>query len=101
MTNPTFVISTIDDPIEAKATRDQIERGERNLAWLAEHWADFLPQARGKFLAVAGQEGHVAETIAEAWAWTTRVHPEDNGALVQYVRPNQGPRIYANQRCLA
>jgi len=52
-----------------------------------------VPQARGKFLAVAGQEAFLADTAAAAWAWVEARHPEDDGAVVQYVRPQQGPRI--------
>jgi hypothetical protein len=53
---------------------------------------------RGKFLAVAGQEGFIAPTPEEAWAWVDTTHPEDDGAIVQYVRPETGPRIYASHR---
>jgi hypothetical protein len=82
-----IVIGSIDDPAEAAAIRARIEQGERNLSWLGQDWAGFLPQARGKFIVVAAQEGHVAESAAEAWAWAKAAHPEDEGALVQYVRP--------------
>ena len=54
------------------------------------------PQARGKFLAVVGQQAFVAETPEEAWALAKAAHPEDDGAISQYVRPEQGPRIYAH-----
>ncbi len=101
MTKPNFVIGKIDDPVIVAATCAQLERGERNSAWLAEHWAELLPQARGKFVAVAAQTGHIADSAAGAWTWAMTVHPEDNGAIVQYVRPEQGPRIYANCGLLA
>ena len=101
MTDPDIVIGEIKDPAECARIRAQIERGERNRAWLAEHWADLLPKARGKFVAVAGQEGHVAESAADAWAWAQSAHPEDDGALVQYVRTEQGPRFYANRGSVA
>jgi hypothetical protein len=45
-------------------------------------------------LAVAGQEPFIADTPEEAWAWVDATHPEDDGAMVQYVRPEKGPRIY-------
>ena len=96
-----IVISEIQDPAECAAIHARIEQGERNLAWLGEHWADLLPQARGKFVAVAAQEGHVADTAAEAWAWAKSVHPEDEGVLVQYVRTETGPRIYAHRGQMA
>lgn len=93
-----LVFGSIDDPVKAAAIHARIERGKRNLKWLGEHWADLLPQARGKFVAVAAQQGHVAESSDEAWAWAKAVHPEDDGAIVQYVRLETGPRIYANRR---
>jgi hypothetical protein len=96
--NGEIIMESVDDPVEAQRIREQIERGWRNAEWLSNHWADLLPQARGRFVAVAGQEAHVADSIEQAWAWAKTAHPEDDGALVQYVRPEQGPRIYANRR---
>jgi hypothetical protein len=95
---PRFVIEEVNDPAEAARCQTQMERFRRNRDWLQTHWADFLPQARGKILAIAGQEGFVADTPAEAWEWVARTHPEDDGAFVRYVRAAQGPRVYANRR---
>ena len=95
-----IILESIDDPVEAKRIRERIEAGWRNAEWLSNHWADLLPQARGRFVAVAGQEAHVADSIEAAWSWVDATHPEDPGALVQYVRPEQGPRIYAHRRHL-
>jgi hypothetical protein len=75
-----------------------MERARRNSNWLGCHWAEVLPQARGKFVAVAGEEGFVADNPEQAWAWVRRVHPEDDGALVQFVRADINPRIYAYRR---
>ena len=97
MTDPLIVIGSIDDPAECAAIRARIKQGERNAAWLSKHWADFLPQARGKFVVVTAQEGHIAATSEEAWAWAKARHPEDEGAIVQYVRLETGPRFYANR----
>jgi hypothetical protein len=96
MDEPRFLIEEVTDPAEIARSREQNERIRRNLHWLQAHWADVLPQALGKHLAVAGQEAFIAETPEEAWAWAKAVHPDDNGATVQYVRPEKGPRIYAN-----
>jgi hypothetical protein len=96
MREPVFQIEEINDPVEVARCKAQDERDRRNSDWLQAHWADLLPQARGKFVAVAGQEAFIAGTPEEAWAWAARVHPEDNGALVRHVRVGQGPRIYAN-----
>lgn len=101
MREPQFVIEEVSDPAEIARHQAQMEQFTRNSEWLAAHWADVLPQARGKFVAVAAQEVFVADTIEEGWAWTEAKHPEDQGALVQYVIPGQGPRIYANLGQLA
>jgi hypothetical protein len=97
MAQPQFIIEEVTDPDEIARARAQDERHRRNNEWLETHWADVLPQARGKFLAVAGQEPFIAETAKAAWAWVDATHPEDDGATVRYVRPDTGPRIYGNR----
>lgn len=96
MSQPRFVIEEVDDPVEVARSRAQAARARRNSDWLQSHWPELLPGVRGKFLAVAGQEAFIADTPEEAWALARAAHPEDDGALVQYVRPERGPRIYAN-----
>ena len=91
-----LILEEVNDPVEAARCRAQLERARRNTDWLEKHWGDLLPQARGKFLAVAAQEAFIAGTPEEAWAWVRTNHPEDDGAFVQYVIPEKGPRIYAN-----
>jgi hypothetical protein len=98
MAEAKFVIEEVTDPNEIARARAQSERHRRNTDWLQAHWAEVLPQARGKFLAVAGQEAFIADTPAEAWAWVDTMHPEDNGAIVEYIRLEKGPRIYAGCR---
>ena len=95
MKEPIFQIEEINDPVEVARCKAQDERGRRNSDWLQAHWPDLLPQARGKFVAVAGQEAFIADTHEEAWARARKAHPEDDGALSQYVFPGKGPRIYA------
>jgi hypothetical protein len=92
-----LILEEVKDPAEAARCRAQLERARRNLEWLETHWNDVLPQARGKHLAVAGQEAFIANTPEEAWAWAASNHPDDDGAFVQYVIPEKGPRIYANR----
>ncbi len=92
-----LVITEVTDPTEVARFRQQDEQAQRNRAWLEAHWSALLPQARGRFLAVAGQEAFLGETPEEAWAQAQAVHPEDAGVLVQYVLPQQGPRSYANR----
>jgi len=82
MNDSKLIIEEVHDPAEAARFRAQHEQAKRNDDWLQAHWADVLPQARGKFLAVAGQEAHIAETPEEAWAWAEAAHPEDHGAIV-------------------
>jgi hypothetical protein len=77
------------------------EQARVNADWLESHWSELLPPARRKFIAVAGGEGFVVETVQAAWAWVDKNHPGDAGALVQYVPCAQGPRIYVNYRRLA
>jgi len=98
MSDREFVIEEVSDPDEIRRSRAQDERHRRNSAWLQSHWRDVLPQARGKFVAVAGQEAFIADTPAEAWAWVEMTHPEDNGAIVRYIRTQRGPRVYADRR---
>ena len=96
MADDNFVFEEVTDPDEIQRSRAQFERHRRNSAWLQAHWGDLLPQARGKFVAVADQEAFIAETPEAAWAWVEATHPQDNGALVQYVLTHRGPRIYAH-----
>jgi hypothetical protein len=94
---PRFTIEEVTDPVEIARFREHDERARRNSDWLQAHWADVLPQARGRFLAVAGQEAFVADSPEEARALAKAAHPEDDAVLVQYVFPTVGPRIYAHR----
>ncbi|MBX9628601.1 MAG: hypothetical protein K2X82_32690 [Gemmataceae bacterium] len=51
-----------------------------------------MPRARSGFVAVAGQEGFVADTPEEASAWARRTHPDDDAAPVRSVRVGRGSR---------
>lgn len=96
MSEPKFVLEEVNDPAVAARLRAQHERARRNSDWLQEHWGEVLPQARGKFLAVAGGEAFIAEGLGEARGWAISTHPEDDGFLIQYVRPERGPRFYGS-----
>jgi hypothetical protein len=98
MSASAFHIEEVTEPNQIRRAQAQDARHRRNSEWLQAHWADVLPQARGKFLAVAGQEPFIADTPAAAWAWIDATHPEDDGAIVQYIRPETGPRIYVDRR---
>ncbi len=75
---------------------------EHNLAHAQEvaHPAH-IPQARGRYVAVAGQEAFIADNAEEAWSWAEKAHPEDDGALCQYIFPHTGPRFYGHRRRMA
>ena len=97
MNEPKLIIEEVTDPVAIARGRAVHEQFGRNARWLAAHWPDLLPQAYGKFLAVAGQEAFIADTIEEAHARARAAHPEDQGLLSQYVFPPGGPRIYGNR----
>jgi hypothetical protein len=95
MIDSPLIMEEVTDPSVVARNRAQYERARRNSDWLESHSAELLPQARGKHLVVAGQEGFIANTVEEAWAMARTAHPDDDGAIGQYVFPNTWPRIYA------
>jgi hypothetical protein len=97
MTEPHFVIEEVTDPSRIARAQARRERARRNSDWLQAHWPEIAPLARGRFLAVAGQEAFIADTPDEAWEMAMAAHPNDDVAQLQYVRPERGPRIYANR----
>ncbi len=92
-----FIIEERDDPERATQLRQQDEAARRNERWLQSRWPELRPRARGRHIAVANQEAFIADTSKEAWAMAMAAHPDDNGALLQYVIPHDGPRIYADR----
>ncbi len=97
MSEPRFIIEEVTNPKEIARARAQHERARRNDGWLQAHWPEIVPLARGRHLAVAGQEAFIADTPEEAWAMAMAAHPDDDGAILQYVIPHRGPRIYADR----
>lgn len=98
MQTPEFVFEEVTDPDYLARVKAQRERASRNRAWLQAHWPELLPAARGRFIAVAGEEAFIADSAEEAWDMARAAHPDDDGAIDQYVRPERGPRIYAHRR---
>jgi hypothetical protein len=94
---PPIIIEEVTDPAEIARHQAQDERARRNVRWLQAHGADVLPLARGRHLAVACEEAFIADTAQEAWARARAAHPDDPGALLQYVPLGRGPRIYAGR----
>lgn len=97
MSTPRFTIEEVTDPEEIARSRALRERARRNDDWLQAHWPEIAPRARGRFLAVAGQEAFIADSMEEAWAMALAAHPDDDGAHLQYVIAKRGPRIYAHR----
>lgn len=97
MERPKLIIDEITDPEELARRRPGWEAAARNSAWLQAHWPELLPQALGQFVAVAGEQAFMARTAGEAIALAEAAHPDDPGLLIQYVRPEKGPRIYGNR----
>ena len=99
MSEPRFKLELeeVTDPDEIARHRGVSEAGRRNSEWLASHWGDLLPDARGRFVAVAGQEAFIADTPEEAIALAQAAHPDDAGLVIQYVIPERGWRIYADR----
>ncbi|HEV3023348.1 MAG TPA: hypothetical protein VGX76_12810 [Pirellulales bacterium] len=98
MTGKPFIIDEVDDPVLAVCCREQDARAKLNSDWLSSHWSDVLPGARGRCVAVAGQEAFIADTPEQALALAKHAHPDDDGVLAQYVYDKVGPRIYGNRR---
>lgn len=101
MNEPKLSVEVVQDPEEMATALGQFERGRRNIEWLSSHWHEILPGARGRFVAVAGQEAFVADSSSEALEQARRAHPADDGVTIQYVVAAEGPRIYANLRHVA
>ena len=87
----------VTDPGEMALLCALDARHQRNSEWLQSHWSDFIPTARGKFVAVAEEAGFIAETAEAAWAWIATTHPNDDGAIVRHIREQEGPRIYGHR----
>jgi hypothetical protein len=101
MDEPKFTIEEIDDPVFNARLHAEGAQFKKNMDWLSSHWAEVLPRASGKFVAVAGQEAFVADDPLEAERLATAAHPEDKGVFVKYVNPKKGIRLYGNRRRMA
>jgi hypothetical protein len=93
-----FIIEEINDPELNARIHAEGEQFRKNMHWLSSHWNDVLPEARGRYIAVAGQQAFFADHPLEAQHLATTAHPEDKGILVQYVYPHMGHRFYGNRR---
>jgi hypothetical protein len=91
----------VTDPGMIAQARAQRERFDRNWAWFEANAAEIYKRHRGRFLAVAGQELFVADTVEEALAQARAAHPVDDGLFTRYIPRERMLRIYAHQRALA
>jgi hypothetical protein len=96
MSESRLTVEAIDDPAEIARHQEHWARAQSNWDWLRDHWADIVPRGYGKFLAIAGQEAFLADTLEEALSWARTTHPEDTGRIVEYLLPPRGPRCYAH-----
>jgi hypothetical protein len=80
-----LVIDTVTDPAEAARFAELMAAARVNQDWLDGHWDDLLPQARGKYLAVAGRQAFLADTPEEVRAHARAAHPDDKGLIVRFV----------------
>ena len=95
------VMEEVTDPQEIAEAQAQMEQARRNSAWLHAHAHEIYTRHRGKFIAVAGEELFVGDTLEEAIALAKASHPEDKGLLSQYIYPRKMARVYGNQRRMA
>ena len=96
MDEPKFIIEEINDPVANAPFHAQREQFRKNSRWLSAHWADVLPRALGKYVAVAGQEAFIHDDPLEAERLASEAHPEDRGVFCKYVNPQKGRRMYGN-----
>ena len=68
LNEPLATLEIETDPEVIAEVHEINRQAELNSDWLESHWADILPEVRGKFVAVAGQEAFIADTHEEAWA---------------------------------
>ena len=87
--NSEISIEEVTDPEEIARHRAQDLRHARNLKWLETHWSD-LPNARGRYVAVANEQPFVADTAEAAWSWAYGQFPPDDGAIVLRVPAERG-----------
>ena len=91
----TVTMEAITDTTESGMIREVLARFELNSAWLQTHTSEVFAH-RGKFIAIAGQELFVGDTIRDVVAQANAAHPEDSGLLTRYIPMERGPRIYTN-----
>ncbi|MEW6363893.1 MAG: hypothetical protein AB1714_04560 [Acidobacteriota bacterium] len=90
------VMEELTDPVELARARAQLERFDRNSAWLRAHASEVYMRYRGRCICVAGEELFVADTPQEVRALAKAAHPGDDGSFVRYIPREKAPRVYAD-----
>src|ERR1017187_2619998 len=98
--SPTITMREETDPVENAKSRAQMEKFDRNYAWLEANAAEVFSH-RGKYICIAGQQLFVGDDIVELLAKAKTAHPEDDGPFFKYVPKERLPRIYGNLRRVA
>ena len=101
MRENTMTIEEITDPEEIARRCETRLAFRANSNWLHSHWDMVLPQAIGKYVAVAGQEAFISDTWQEAERMALAAHPGEKGIYVRFVNPNKGMRFYGHRRIVA
>jgi hypothetical protein len=95
---PPVKMEIVTDPEELAKGRKRYEQFRRNLDWLKEHASEVYVQNRGKHICIAGCELFVADSATEALRIGRAAHPEDEGAFVRYISPENRIWNYADRR---
>ncbi|MBY0229381.1 MAG: hypothetical protein K2W96_08895 [Gemmataceae bacterium] len=74
-----------DDPVLDARIKVGLAAARLNRDWLSAHWADLMPQARGKYVVVANQTAHLADSVREALDWADAQEPRDPGRILDFV----------------
>src|SRR5262245_14438764 len=82
---PPSHFEVVTDPDEIEQIRQQHEQAKLNIDWLHTHWHEVLPQAFGKYVAVAGQTAFIGDDPVETRARAVAAHPDDVGVYLHYV----------------
>ena len=97
--NPIVIeLENLDSPEEVAASREQDKQFDRNSAWLQSHILEIGDKCCGKCICIAGHQLFVGDTVQEAVAQATAVHPEDKGWFTRYIYKEKAARIYALPR---
>lgn len=87
----------VDAPMSAEELADfhrRMDQFRKNMDWYEAHALEIGERYAGQYICVAGQELFSGDTSQEARAKARAAHPDDDGALGEYVRATKGPLVY-------